>query len=70
MCECSAEQSDQRFAVSGLTTHTDDVIAVAGNGSGIGDPGRDATVQRSRRWRILDDLITRERADEVYGMAK
>ena len=62
--------SDQRFAfVSGLTTHTDDVIrVVTGNGGGIGDP------RERDRAAIEDDirngLITRERADEVYGAAE
>jgi N-methylhydantoinase B len=59
--------SDQRFAfVSGLTTHTDDVIrVVTGNGGGMGDP------RERDRAAIEDDirngLITRERANEVYG---
>ena len=61
--------SDQRFAfVSGLTTHTGDVIrVVTGNGGGIGNP------RERDRAAIEDDirngLITRERADEVYGAA-
>jgi len=59
--------SDQRFAfVSGLTTHTDDIIrVVTGNGGGLGDPkARDrAAVEED----IRNGLITRERAREVYG---
>ena len=61
--------SDQRFAfVSGLTTHTDDVIrVVTGNGGGIGDPSeRDRAAIEDD---IRNGLITRERADEVYGAA-
>ena len=59
--------SDQRFSfVSGLTTHTDDVIrVVTGNGGGIGDP------RERDRGAIEEDirngLITPERAAEVYG---
>lgn len=60
--------TDQRYAfVSGLTTHTDDVIrVVTGNGGGIGDPReRDrAAVEED----IRNGLITRERAREVYGV--
>lgn len=61
--------SSERFSfVSGLTTHTDDVIrVVTGNGGGIGDPReRDrAAVEED----IRNGLITRERAREVYGVA-
>ncbi|HWK68743.1 MAG TPA: hydantoinase B/oxoprolinase family protein [Rhizobiaceae bacterium] len=61
--------SSERFSfVSGLTTHTDDVIrVVTGNGGGIGDPKeRDrAAVEED----IRNGLITRERAREVYGVA-
>jgi N-methylhydantoinase B len=61
--------SSERFSfVSGLTTHTDDVIrVVTGNGGGIGDPKeRDrAAVEED----IKNGLITRERAREVYGVA-
>jgi N-methylhydantoinase B len=59
--------SDQRFSfVSGLTTHTDDVIrVVTGNGGGIGDPReRDRSAVEED---IKNGLITRERAREVYG---
>jgi N-methylhydantoinase B len=59
--------SDQRFSfVSGLTTHTDDVIrVVTGNGGGIGDPKeRDRSAVEDD---IKNGLITRERAREVYG---
>ena len=54
--------------VSGLTTHTDDVIrVVTGNGGGIGDPKeRDrAAIEQD----IKNGLITPERAKEVYGYA-
>jgi N-methylhydantoinase B len=52
--------------VSGLTTHTDDVIrVVTGNGGGIGDP------KERDRAAIAEDirngLITPERAADVYG---
>lgn len=61
--------SSERFSfVSGLTTHTDDIIrVVTGNGGGIGDPReRDrAAVEED----IRNGLITRERAREVYGVA-
>lgn len=61
--------SSESFSfVSGLTTHTDDVIrVVTGNGGGIGDPReRDrAAVEED----IRNGLITRERAAEVYGAA-
>jgi N-methylhydantoinase B len=59
--------SDRRFSfVSGLTTHTDDVIrVVTGNGGGIGDPReRDRLAVEAD---IKNGLITRERAREVYG---
>ena len=59
--------TDQRYAfVSGLTTHTDDVIrVVTGNGGGIGDPReRDRKLVEED---IKNDLITTERAREVYG---
>lgn len=52
--------------VSGLVTHTDDVIrVVTGNGGGIGNPKeRDhAAVAED----VLNGLITKERAAEVYG---
>lgn len=59
--------SDTRYAfVSGLTTHTDDVIrVVTGSGGGIGDPReRDrAAVEED----IRNGIITRDRAREVYG---
>lgn len=59
--------TDQRYAfVSGLTTHTDDVIrVVTGNGGGIGDPR-----ERDRKLvaeDVKNGLITPERACEVYG---
>jgi N-methylhydantoinase B len=60
--------TDKRFAfVSGLTTHTDDVIrVVTGNGGGIGDPReRDRALVEED---IKNGLITRERAQEVYGI--
>jgi N-methylhydantoinase B len=61
--------SSERFSfVSGLTTHTDDVIrVVTGNGGGIGDPReRDrAAVEED----VRNGLITRERAREVYGLS-
>ena len=59
--------TDQRYAfVSGLTTHTDDVIrVVTGNGGGIGDP------RERDRAAIEDDirngLITPRAGEEVYG---
>lgn len=59
--------TDQRYAfVSGLTTHTGDVIrVVTGNGGGIGNPN-----ERDRKL-VAEDLknglITPERAREVYG---
>ncbi|MEZ5812185.1 MAG: hydantoinase B/oxoprolinase family protein [Rhizobiaceae bacterium] len=57
----------EKFAfVSGKTTHKDDVIrVVTGNGGGLGDPAernRDAV-----REDIRNGLITRERAEEIYG---
>ncbi|MFH1795279.1 MAG: hydantoinase B/oxoprolinase family protein [Pseudomonadota bacterium] len=59
--------TDQRYAfVSGLTTHTGDVIrVVTGNGGGIGNP-------KERDRKLIEDdlkngLITPERAREVYG---
>ena len=60
--------TDKHFAfVSGLTTHTDDVIrVVTGNGGGIGDPReRDRALVEED---IKNGLITRERAQEVYGI--
>ncbi len=61
--------SREKFAfVSGLTTHTDDVIrVVTGNGGGIGNPKeRDrAAVEED----IKNGLISSERAREVYGFA-
>jgi len=59
--------TDQRYSfVSGLTTHTDDVIrVVTGNGGGIGDPrARDRALVAMD---IKNGLITPERAREVYG---
>lgn len=59
--------SDQRFSfVSGLTTHTDDVIrVVTGTGGGIGDPKeRDRSAVEDD---IRNGLITLERAREVYA---
>ena len=59
--------TDQRYSfVSGLTTHTDDVIrVVTGNGGGIGDPRtRDRALVAMD---IKNGLITPERAREVYG---
>jgi N-methylhydantoinase B len=52
--------------VSGLVTHTDDVIrVVTGNGGGIGDPKqRDPAAVADD---VLNGLITAERAAEVYG---
>ncbi|APH70715.1 hydantoinase B/oxoprolinase family protein [Aquibium oceanicum] len=52
--------------VSGLTTHTDDVIrVVTGNGGGIGNPKeRDPKAVADD---IRNGLITPERAREVYG---
>ncbi len=59
--------TDQRYAfVSGLTTHTGDVIrVVTGNGGGIGNP-------KERDRKLIEEdlkngLITPERAREVYG---
>lgn len=59
--------TDQRYSfVSGLTTHTDDIIrVVTGNGGGIGDPkerDRDLVAED-----VKNGLITLERAREVYG---
>lgn len=58
----------ERFAfVSGLTTHTDDVIrVVTGSGGGYGDPKERnrAAVEED----IKNEFITRERAREVYGI--
>lgn len=62
-----ADGTDQRFAfVSGLTTHTNDVIrVVTGNGGGIGNPKeRDPALVAED---IRNGLITPERAREVYG---
>jgi N-methylhydantoinase B len=59
--------SDQTFAfVSGLTTHSGDVIrVVTGNGGGIGDP------RKRDRAAVAEDirngLISAERAREIYG---
>jgi N-methylhydantoinase B len=57
----------EKFAfVSGLTTHTDDIVrVVTGNGGGIGNP-------KARDRRLVEDdirngLITREWAEQVYG---
>jgi N-methylhydantoinase B len=61
--------SRERYAfVSGLTTHTDDVIrVVTGNGGGLGDP------KERDRAAVADDirngLIAPERAADVYGFA-
>jgi N-methylhydantoinase B len=59
--------TDERYAfVSGLTTHTGDVIrVVTGNGGGMGNP-------KERDPKLIEDdlkngLITPERAREVYG---
>lgn len=57
----------ERFAfVSGLTTHTDDVIrVVTGKGGGIGDPKeRDRAAIAND---IRNGLITPKRAREIYG---
>ena len=59
--------TDQRYAfVSGLTTHTDDIIrVVTGNGGGIGDPkDRDRALVAED---LRNGLITRETARDVYG---
>jgi N-methylhydantoinase B len=59
--------TDQRYAfVSGLTTHTGDVIrVVTGTGGGLGDPKlRDRALVAED---IRNGLITPERAREVYG---
>jgi len=59
--------TDQRYSfVSGLTTHTDDIIrVVTGNGGGIGDPKeRDRALVAED---VKNGLITPERAREVYG---
>ena len=58
-------EEDYSF-VSGLTMMKDDVIRiVTGNGGGLGDPKqRDRAAVRED---IRNDLITRERALEVYG---
>lgn len=52
--------------VSGKTTHVDDVIrVVTGNGGGLGDPKeRDRDAVRAD---IRNGLISRERAEEIYG---
>jgi N-methylhydantoinase B len=59
--------TDQRYAfVSGLTTHTDDVIrVVTGNGGGIGDPKERDRKLVGRRSEERPDHA--ERAREVYG---
>ncbi len=60
----------ERFSfVSGLTTHTDDVIrVVTGNGGGIGDPKeRDPELVRQD---IRNGLLTPERAREIYGVSE
>ncbi|MEX0345775.1 MAG: hydantoinase B/oxoprolinase family protein [Rhizobiaceae bacterium] len=57
----------QSFAfVSGQVTHVDDVIRViTGNGGGLGDPKeRDRDAVRAD---IKNGLITKERAEEIYG---
>jgi N-methylhydantoinase B len=62
--------SRERFAfVSGLTTHTDDVIrVVTGNGGGLGDPKeRDRAAVAED---IRNELIAPERAADVYGPAR
>ncbi|WP_136656260.1 hydantoinase B/oxoprolinase family protein [Nitratireductor sp. XY-223] len=62
------EGETQRFAfVSGLTTQRDDVIrVVTGNGAGLGDPKeRDPDAVRRD---VKNELITPERAQEVYGV--
>ncbi|MDA4846537.1 hydantoinase B/oxoprolinase family protein [Hoeflea poritis] len=62
------EGETQRFAfVSGLTTHRDDVIrVVTGNGAGLGDPKeRDPDAVRRD---VKNELITPERAYEIYGV--
>ena len=61
--------TDQRYAfVSGLTTHTGDVIrVVTGTGGGLGDPKeRDRAAVAED---VRNGLITPERAREVYGYA-
>lgn len=57
----------ERYAfVSGLTTHTDDVIrVVTGNGGGIGDPAERDPARVAED--VRNGLITPERAREVYG---
>ncbi len=60
--------SEEKYAfVSGLVTHTDDVIrVVTGSGGGMGDPKeRDARLVEED---IRNGLITRERAREIYGV--
>ncbi|MBN9075849.1 MAG: hydantoinase B/oxoprolinase family protein [Rhizobiales bacterium] len=62
--------SRERFAfVSGLMTHTDDVIrVVTGNGGGLGDPKeRDRAAVAED---IRNGLIAPERAADVYGPAR
>ena len=57
----------EKFAfVSGQVTHVDDVIrVVTGNGGGLGDPkDRD---RDSVRADIKNGLISKERAEEIYG---
>jgi N-methylhydantoinase B len=59
--------TSERYAfVSGLTTHTDDIIRViTGNGGGIGDPKeRDRALVAED---LKNGLITAETAREVYG---
>lgn len=60
--------SEEKYAfVSGLVTHTDDVIrVVTGSGGGMGDPKeRDSRLVEED---IRNGLITRERAREIYGV--
>ena len=57
----------ERYAfVSGLVTHTDDVIrVVTGNGGGIGNPeDRDRAAVAED---VLNGLITKDRAADIYG---
>ncbi|MGD9912542.1 MAG: hydantoinase B/oxoprolinase family protein [Rhizobiaceae bacterium] len=60
--------TSERYAfVSGLTTHTDDVIrVVTGSGGGFGDPKERDPEQV--KLDIRNGLITPERAKEVYGI--
>ncbi|MEX3010142.1 hydantoinase B/oxoprolinase family protein [Hoeflea sp. TYP-13] len=62
------EGEPQRYAfVSGLTTQRDDVIrVVTGNGAGLGDPKkRDPDAVRKD---VKNELISKERAEEIYGV--